>query len=244
MSTLHTFNTDVPTADGNMDCYVATADQSAAKPAVILYMDAPGIRSELERFANRIAEAGYVCLLPDLYYRSGHVRFDLSKGKDEFKRMFAAVDGLTVEMILRDTEGMLHWLSESALATDSTGVIGYCMSGQFVVAAAGAFPDRILASASQYGTRIVTDAEDSPHLTAHNARAELYLGFASHDPYVEDHVVPTLAETLTAAGVRHTIETHPDTEHGFCFPERPAYVEAAAESVWQTVFDLYARNLH
>ena len=118
------------------------------------------------------------------------------------------------------------------------------MSGQFVVAAAGVFPERIHASASLYGTRIVTDAEDSPHLLARNASAELYLGFAEHDHYVEDHVVPTLEQTLTSAGIRHTIETHPDTEHGFCFPERPAYVEAAAESVWETVFDLYARNLH
>ena len=41
----------------------------------------------------------------------------------------------------------------------------------------------------------------------------------------------------------HTIETHPGTEHGFCFPGRPSYVEPAAESVWATVFDMYERRL-
>ena len=241
---MYTTNLNVPTPDGDMDCYIATTDEHTARPAVILYMDVPGIRPELERFAQRIAEAGYLCVLPDLYYRNGRVRFDLRKGEEELKRMFAVGGALTVDMVMRDTRGILDWLSESAQATDRTGIIGYCMSGQFVVAAAGAFPERIHASASLYGTRIVTDAENSPHLMARNASAELYLGFAAHDPYVEDHVVPTLAEALTSAGVRHTIETHPDTEHGFCFPERPAYVEAAAESVWETVFDLYARNLH
>ena len=39
------------------------------------------------------------------------------------------------------------------------------------------------------------------------------------------------------------MEVHPDTEHGFCFPERPAYVEHAAEKVWDIVFDLFDRKL-
>jgi len=44
-------------------------------------------------------------------------------------------------------------------------------------------------------------------------------------------------------GVTYVMETHPDTEHGFCFPQRPAYSEPAAERVWDIVFDLYARTL-
>ncbi len=241
---MHTTHVNVPTPDGTMECYLAAPAQTGTWPAVILYMDVPGIRPELERFAERIAGEGYLCLLPDLYYREGRVRFDLRKGEAELKRMFAVGGALTVAMIMRDTQGLLDWLSASPCATERTGVIGYCMSGQFVVAAAGAFPERIQASASLYGTRIVTDAEDSPHRLVTQALGELYLGFASHDPYVEDFVIPTLDETLNTHGIRHTLETHANTEHGFCFPERPGYNEAAAEQVWQTVFDLYKRNLH
>ena len=56
-------------------------------------------------------------------------------------------------------------------------------------------------------------------------------------------MIPELGKALEANGVPHTIETHPGTEHGFCFPERPGYVEDAAESVWRTVFGLYERRL-
>ena len=46
---------------------------------VILLMDAPGIREELRHMARRIAARGYFCLLPDLYYRLGQLRFDIAR---------------------------------------------------------------------------------------------------------------------------------------------------------------------
>lgn len=117
------------------------------------------------------------------------------------------------------------------------------MSGQFVVAAAGNFPADIKAAASLYGVRMVTDQPDSPHLLADKIEAELYLGFAEHDPFVEDFVIPELEKALQNHSVPYTIEIHPGTEHGFCFKGRPAYHEAAAEKVWNTLFSLYNRTL-
>lgn len=240
---MRTFSAGVPTADGTMNCYIAHPEGNGPYPAVILYMDVPGIRPELHRFAERIAAEGYACVLPDLYYREGKVSFDLSKGQAELQRMFSIGAKLTNAMIVSDTRGILAWLESRPFATGHTGVIGYCMSGQFVVSVAGTFPDRIRAAASLYGVRIVTRQEDSPHLLAENIKAELYLGFAAHDPYVEDFVIPELRAALETHHVRHMIEIHADTEHGFCFPERPAYNREAAERVWSTVFGLYRRNL-
>ncbi len=240
---LETFNVDVPTADGVMDCYVTHPAGAGTWSAVILYMDVPGIRGELEAFARRIAGEGYVCVLPDLYYRAGRVRFDLTKGGEEFKRMFAMGSQLTNAMVVSDTAGVLAWLDDLPAARRATGTIGYCMSGQFVLSVASAFPDRVRASASLYGTRMVTDADDSPHKGIPAISGELYLGFAAHDPYVEDTVVPTLKQDLATHGVSFELDVFPDTEHGFCFPERPAYVESAAETVWQKVFAMYQRCL-
>ena len=39
------------------------------------------------------------------------------------------------------------------------------MSGPYALAAAARYPDRIAAAASFYGTWLVSDAEESPHLT-------------------------------------------------------------------------------
>ena len=69
------------------------------------------IREELRQMCRHIAEQGYVVILPDLYYREGTVRFDLSKGEEELQRMFAMGSKLTVDMIMRATIDPLN-LSE------------------------------------------------------------------------------------------------------------------------------------
>ena len=237
------FNVDVATADGAMDCFIAHPDGAGPFAPVILYMDVPGIREELRDFCRRIAGEGFYAVLPDLYYREGKVRFDLSKGESELKKMFAVGGALTNAMIMRDTAGILDYLQAQDSASEKVGTIGYCMSGQFVLSAAGTFPDRIKATASLYGTRMVTDKDDSPHKLIPQIAGEFYMGFAAHDPFVEDFVIPTLDEDMRSADINFTLKTFPDTEHGFCFPQRPGYVESAAEQVWQDVFAMYGRQL-
>ena len=239
---MNEFQVDVKTPDGEMDCFICHQEGSSL-PAVILYMDIPGIREELRDMSRHIAEQGYVAILPDLYYREGEVRFDLSKGSEELKKMFAMGSKLTNEMIVRDTRGVVDYCSQSNFITKKIGCIGYCMSGQFVISVAGNFPKEIKAAASLYGVRIVTDQPDSPHLLADKIQAELYLGFAEHDQFVENNVIPDLTAALDANNVSYTCETHVGTEHGFCFKQRPAYSHDAAEKVWDTVFDLYKRTL-
>ena len=50
---------------------VATPAGDGPWPAVIFYMDAGGIRPIVIEMAQRLASAGYVVLLPDLFYRYG-----------------------------------------------------------------------------------------------------------------------------------------------------------------------------
>ncbi len=245
------YHQDVPTADGQLPCFICHPDTSGASSdfaPVIVYMDVPGIREELRDFARRIAAEGFLCVLPDLYYREGTLRFDLNRAdkaeaEAEFKRMFAAGSRLTNQMVMVDTEGILTYLAELDIARDLTGTIGYCMSGQFVLSAAGTFPSRIRATASLYGTRMVTDKADSPHKLVNHIQGELYLGFAEQDHYVEDFVIPELTSALDANNIDYELVIHPGTDHGFCFPQRPAYNQAEAERVWASVFDLFKRQL-
>ena len=237
----------IATRDGEMEAYSFRPEEDGAFPAVILYMDAPGIREELYDFCRRIAGEGYFALLPDMYYRLGKLRFDakdLAEGSPGRERMFEAMNSLNNGVVMSDTRGMLDFLgSHPNVKAGAKGCIGYCMCGQYVVSAAGTFPEDFGAVASLYGVGIVTDKEDSPHLLVKKVQGELYFGFASDDPYVPEDVVSTLQRELDAHGVKHRLDIWPDTHHGFCFPGRPVYVEDAAEKVWDIVFEMYARAL-
>ncbi len=240
---MNEFHVEVETPDGKMECFAAHPDGDGPFPPVILYMDAPGIREELRDFCRLIASKGYFALLPDMYWREGKPRFDLTKGQEELDRMFASMDAINLGMVMRDTEGWLAYLDANPIVGGPTGCIGYCMSGQYVVAAAGNFPDHFAAVASLYGVAIVTDHEKSPHLLAPSIKAELYLGFAEKDEWVGPEVIPALTEALDNNNVDYVLETVPGTEHGYCFPGRPAYVHDAAERTWDIFFELCERKL-
>lgn len=246
MTGLQTREFTIPTADGAMGAFAAAPEGAGPFPVVIIYMDAPGIREELRGFARRIAARGYYCLLPDLYYRGGRVRFDLSQRDEAMTaRIFEHMRSLNNALIVRDTEGMLAALADEPLARDGhLGCIGYCMSGQYVLTVCGTFPERFAAGVSCYGVGIVTDRPDSPHLLVDKVRGEMFFAFAERDAYVADEEIATLRSAAAEHGLAGSIAVYPGTEHGFCFPERAGlYHEASAEDVWRETFALFDRRL-
>ena len=241
---------EIKTADGIMDTFICHPEEGGPHPAIILYMDAPGIREELRDMARRIGTVGYYVMLQNMYYRTGtegNYGFDLAqirKDPEEREKMFQVMRSLTNARVVSDTTPMLDFLdADPAAAPGAVGCVGYCMSGQFVTAVAAAYPDRFTAIASYYGVGIITDKPDSPHLNVDKIKGEMYLAFASDDPFVPDEVLAAIPGVMTKAGVNHRIEIYPETEHGFAFPQRPAYNKQAAERHWERLFELFGRIL-
>ncbi len=93
---------EIPGPDGPIPTFLAHPSEPA--PAVVLYMDAPGIREELRDFARRIARSGYFALLPDMFYRLGTLRFDLARRDARMTAVIgAARDSLDHERVARDS---------------------------------------------------------------------------------------------------------------------------------------------
>jgi carboxymethylenebutenolidase len=207
-------------------------------------MDAPGMREELRDMARRVAKGGYCCLVPDLYYRLGTLRFDIPRRNDAMSAVIrASMKSLTNAALADDTAGMLAFLdAQEKVKPGPVGCVGHCMSGPFAVTAAARFP-RMKAAAALYGVDMVTDQPDSPHRVLDQVKGELYIAFAETDPSVPETVVPELKKALAKAGTRHVLETIPNTHHGYCFAARADYNPVAAEATWEKLFDLWNRNL-
>ncbi len=101
----------VITKYGRQPSFAVCPDEPGQFPAIILYMDAPGIREELRDQARRIAKHGYFCLLPDLYYRLGTLRFDIPRRDEAMSVVIrGAMKSLTNVAVTDDTAGMLAFL--------------------------------------------------------------------------------------------------------------------------------------
>jgi carboxymethylenebutenolidase len=239
---------DLPTKAGTMDIFISHPERRGPWPAIIFYMDAPGIREELRDMARRLATVGYYVLLPNLYYRAGRgTTLDttaLSEGSPERERMWRLLKSLTTALVAEDTADMLAFIDrQSEVRKGPLGCVGYCMSGPFVFTAAGRFPERFAATASIYGAGLMTDQPDSPHLLASKIKGEIYFACAEIDKYAPLPLIAELKQVLATADVKAEVEIFPGTEHGFAFPQRYCYDKAAAETHWERLFDLFRRRL-
>jgi carboxymethylenebutenolidase len=237
--------TDIATADGTCSTFIVHPDRGGPFPVIVFLMDAPAIREELRDMARRFATSGYYVMLPNLYYREGVMELGPIEYEPDSpwrKKMADLMGTLSIPMVLRDVDAMLAFADKDGAANaKSVGTIGYCMSGRFAVCAGGSRPDRVKATASIYGVRLVTDEETSPHLVAKRSPAEFYFACAERDHWAPQEMVDQLKRDL--AGAHGEVEQYPDTDHGFGFPERRAYHKHGAEQHWQRVLALFARNL-
>lgn len=64
---VRTETVDLQTPDGEADAILAAPVDGAPHPGVLMYMDAFGLRPRLEEMAARLAQAGYVVLVPNVF---------------------------------------------------------------------------------------------------------------------------------------------------------------------------------
>jgi carboxymethylenebutenolidase len=238
---------EIATPSGGMNTFICHPERGGAHPVLFFYMDAPGIREELRDMARRLAAVGYYVMLPNLYYREGVEELgplSPDPNSPSRQRITALMQGLTMPMVMESTDALIAFADTDAAAdARRIGTLGYCMSGQYALVAAGRHPDRVKAAASLYGAWLVTDQPDSPHLVAKGGKAEVYAAFAEIDQYVPLSMMEPLGQSLQAAGLPHEIELYKGVDHGFAFPQRGAYDRAAAERHWERLFALFGRNL-
>src|SRR5215475_3743317 len=201
---------DIATKDGAMETFSVRPDR-AAHPPVLFLMDAPGVREELRDMARRLATVGYAVLLPNLYYRAGRdTKYGpdvLVHGSPEHQRMRAVRTKMTIPPVMDDVAAMLSFVvGRDGVKRGPIGVHGYCMSGPYALAAAARNPGRIAAAASFYGTWLVSDAEESPHLSLGRIKGEVYIACAEHDELAPPDMVKELKKLFDASGARGELE--------------------------------------
>ena len=239
---------DITTKDGLMETFICFPERGNSYPAVFFLMDAPGIREELRDMVRRLATVGYFVVLPNLYYRAGkNTKYGpdvLEQGSDEQVRMRKVRSKMTIPPVMHDIEHLFKYIDgQHEVKRGPVGIHGYCMSGPYSLAAAARYSERIGAAASFYGTWLISDAEESPHLNLSKIAGELYISCAEHDDLAPLKMVTELKNLFEISNAKGEIEISANVHHGFAFPERWCYDKPASERHWERLIALYRRNL-
>ena len=246
---------EIPTPDGIMDGYAAHPDGGGRVPLVLLFMDVWGLREELFAIARRIAGHGYYCVVPNLFYRHGKIRFEVRNAdgrmasfdtlpqakQKEMQGYSSQVDRVRTRI---DIAAVLDFCKAEPVAEGTAGSIGFCLGGRAAFYAGQEFPDRFRANASLHGSWLVTEAPDSPHRLVQKMRGEIYCGYGAHDRFATPEIVAAIGQQFSGCtNVAYRFHLHANAGHGYALPDRDIHDRAAAETDWREIVAMFGRQL-
>ena len=238
----------VTTPDGEADCYF-THPETGSHAGVIVWPDILGLRPAFRGMGDRLAASGYSVLVVNPYYRSAKapVVEEGASFADQATRstVMPLARSLTAETNVTDAKAFVGFLdAQDAVDTNrQIGTTGYCMGGPMVMRTAAAVPERIGAGASFHGGRLVTSAEDSPHLLVPTMKASFLFAIAENDDERDPAAKGALREAFDAAGLDAEIEVYEGALHGWCPPDSAVYNEPQAERAWARLLVLFEKAL-
>lgn len=240
---------EIKTPDGTADAALFYPKAKGKFPAVLLWPDVMSLRPVFRDMGRRLASAGYVVLVPNLYYRvqkapviQGSFNFANPEDRAKLMPMRATV---TPEGTAKDAVAYVAFLDAQPQTNKAkkVGVQGYCMGGPLSFQTAAAVPDRIAAVASFHGGGLLTAKPDSPHLLLPKTKAEYLIEIADNDDKQDPTVKDKLKAAFAEAKIPAQIEVFEGANHGWTVKGSQVYNEAAAERAWSNLLALYKKAL-
>ncbi len=182
-----------------------------------------GLTKPFRQVCDRLAEAGFLALAPDLY------RGKTAATVEEAEALGAALDQ-DEERWRGDIVGAVQFLRQhdAAHLVDGRGklaIAGFSLGGAYAFDMSVNLAGQIAAVVTFYATY--------PGLDYSRASAAYLCHFAEDDPYEPAESVVEMEQELKAAGRPVTVYTYPGTKHWFFEENRPEYNAQAARLAWE-----------
>lgn len=214
--------------EGAMPAKLFVPESEGSRPGVLVLHTIIGPSPEVEAFARRLAEEGFVAMTPDL--------FSLHE--------FGSEGRVDHPLVLGDLKGALSYL-KGLPQVDPTrlGVVGFSFGGRLAVLAAALHPEirvavdyygmtsyQALAGHREVGGRALTSVPLTERANAIGAAVLIHHGEADRTNPVEQGRL--LHAALSRAGKRSLLYTYPGADHLFNFPGSQHHSEASRLS-WE-----------
>src|ERR1039457_3529806 len=189
-----------------VNCFVAYPEVKDKATVVILIHEIFGLTDWVREVADRLAEAGYIAIAPDLLSETapgGGGTAELG-GSDAVRK---AIASLPPEQITADLNAVANYVAQLPACNGKLAVAGFCWGGSQTFRFA-TIEKRLKAAFVFYGT--APDAEGD----LARIPCPVYAFYAGNDARVTATVRPT-TETMKKVGKVYEPETYEGAGHGF-----------------------------
>ena len=216
--------------------HCAVPDQPG--PGVLLLQEVFGVNDNMRGLADRLARAGYVVLVPDVFWRiePGFERKDES-ALEECLAMVGQLDWDAVPEDLSATHGLLLSLPE---CTGTVGAVGFCLGGSlaFLAAAKSRVDGRgVDAAVSYYGSGNVGMLS-----VLEDVHCPVLFHYGDRDPWICQADIEAV-ERAVAGRPELQVQRY-DAGHAFSNWDAPSMYDApAAEAAWASTLAFLDQHL-
>jgi len=221
-------------SNGSVASGYLVTPSSGKGPGVLVIQEWWGLDSGIKEMANRLGEAGFVALAPDLYH--GELA-----AHDEMDKAAHLMQSMPADRAGRDMSGAVDYLAaHPAVSSDGIGVMGFCMGGMLSFLIAANRPDKVKAVVPFYGFPQGATEPDWSKLTA-----SVSGHMAENDSFFPPDAARALEARLKKLGKTVTLTVHPGTGHAFMAPHNAlgTFNAAVSARVWPQAVSFLRENL-
>ncbi len=198
-------------------------------------MEIWGVNDTMRRHAHEFAEAGFVCLVPDLFWRQ-EPGVELSDHNPaHVQKAFDLYYDFDYDLAVQDMEDTRHFLEGVKECNGKVGAVGYCLGGKLCYLMC--CRTDIDCAVAYYGTYIEHNIRE-----VKNLHRPFVLHMAMKDRWVQAEVNDLLERRLSPNPLV-TIHKYPGADHAFARHGGKTYSKPEADRALALTVDFFKQHL-
>jgi len=225
---------NIPLRDGNMSAYLAFPE-GKPKGAIIAIMEIWGVNATMRTHAQEFSDAGYICIVPDLFWRQ-EPNVDLSdRNQADVIKAFDLYYDFDYDLAVKDMEDTGLYLKNLSGFEGKVGAVGYCLGGKLCYLMC--CRTDIDCAVAYYGTYIEHEIKEVKYL-----HRPFLLHMAMKDRWVQKEVNDLLERKL-GKNPFVTICKYPEADHAFARHGGLTYRKAEADQALEITINFFNQHL-
>lgn len=215
---------------GTLETYLAmpAAGARAGAPGIAIVSTIFGLEPDIREVADRLAGAGYLASVPNLFWRDKDP--GVLPSPEGFDRAVARSQRLDLDRSMADLAAAIGDLRRRPQCNGRIAVMGFCLGGAHALLAAASLG--IDVALSYHGSHV------GKHLAAvERVRCPLSFHYGDRDPVAPMSEVEEIKRAFARIPDAE-VHVYPGAAHGYMLTHRKDYIRDYAETSWKRTFEL------